>query len=218
MNNKKPPRTCLQVCVSLLEYADNTERQLYEKLEKRGYPRDEIAAAIALLKEKRLFSERDYAFRYAYSAAKNKQWGPRRILLSMREKGFSQENLRAVENALGVHAFDVRALRDAGAEASQEALSPGNDNSAIENLLSTLDFPAICAILMMRVLRAAANAPLREYFESGSISADTTRQKLYASRQKLVAALLRRGFSMDTIRDAEELVREKLREERADEE
>lgn len=191
---------CLRACAAILEYADNTEAQLRDKLERRGFGRAEIDGAIGYYKGRGFFSERRYAFQFAYDAAVRRQWGPRRILCAMREKGFSRENQEAVQECL------LAAVRGEGSEENIE-------QTDIENLLSCLDFPEICAILIVKNLKTAGYAPLRAWYREQLPEDREERAKLFRLRQKLYAALARRGFDFSILRDAEERVREMLARE-----
>ena len=212
-------RTCLQVCVAILEYADNTERQLRQKLAERGFPPEEIDAAVTTVKAKRLFSEQNYAGRYALLCAK-KNWGPRRILLSMREKGFREENISAVDAAMKAAMTGAAGGRSPDAPGAFSAIGENAgaqireeisriDNSDIENLLYSLDFISSCAILIRAAIHQQRYRRLRTWYEEGELpEGREARMALQKERQRLYAALFRRGFDMGTIRDAEDVVRE----------
>lgn len=188
----KARRSCLQSCVAILAFADNTENQLREKLEKRGYAEKEIAAAIAKVKEKGLYSERTYALQFLRSYAR-RGYGPRRITAAMAQKGFSRENLTMAEALLR------------GESPSAGGSYSARDNSDIENLLSSLDFLTNCAILITKTVEGRGYPHFGEYLRSGELPEEKEdRAALFRERQKLRAALLRRGYAFSTVKEAEE--------------
>lgn len=189
---EKARRSCLQSCVAILAFADNTEKQLREKLEKRGYAEGEIAAAIAKVKEKGLYSERTYALQFLRSYA-GRGYGPRRITAAMAQKGFSRENLMMAEALLR------------GESPSAGGPYSARDNSDIENLLSSLDFLTNCAILITKAAEGRGYPHFGDYLRSGELPEEKEdRAALFRERQKLRAALLRRGFAFSTVKEAEE--------------
>ena len=82
--------------LSLLQYGDQSPRQLARKLTARGISRDTAAAAVEYLSEKGYVREDDTA-RLRAEQGVRKLWGPHRIREDLRAHGFSPD---ATEEAL----------------------------------------------------------------------------------------------------------------------
>ncbi len=184
-------RSCLQAALAILEYADNTERQLREKLLSRGYREEEVDAAIGALRAKKLLDERDIALRFLRSEYERGR-GPARIRADLRRRGFSRENLALCEALLAGE----------GGEGDAEA----------ESLQSFLDFPAKCAILLEKIAKSRGFELLLAFYR-GEETPRERREELRRERERAAASLMRRGYSPEDYRAAERLLRETLSRE-----
>lgn len=111
----------LRAAASLLAYKENTESELKRKLLDRGYDPADIDAAFAVLREKRYLDEKRYFFRFVENCALSRRFGPRRILMEAKIKGFSEKTVSENrEEALSGFDFDELCLQTA-------ARLPGND-------------------------------------------------------------------------------------------
>jgi len=81
--------------VNMLSYADNTEKQLREKLSRKGFSKEDIDGAIAYLHEYRYINETAHAKRLCDSLVRVKLWGRRRIVREMKLRGFSESDIEA---------------------------------------------------------------------------------------------------------------------------
>lgn len=79
-----------------LAYGDNTEKQLYEKLCRKGFPKEACAAAVGFCVEKRYIDEEDQLRRFMEMLCTRKKYGLRRIKQEIYQKGFSDRAVKAV--------------------------------------------------------------------------------------------------------------------------
>lgn len=90
---KTPNRSTREYALSLLEYADRTERQLRQKLEEKEYPADEIEETLLFLKEYHYLDDEAYAGRYVCAASAKKS--KRQIRAALEQKGVARELIEA---------------------------------------------------------------------------------------------------------------------------
>lgn len=83
--------------VNILEYADNTERRLREKLGRKGFSPDDIETAVAYVKAGGLLNDKRYIAAAAEYMANVKLYGKARIAQSLYAKGFSRDDISALE-------------------------------------------------------------------------------------------------------------------------
>lgn len=89
-------KKAIKTGMNILGYSDNTERQLHDKLIKKGYHEDVIVASIEYLIEKGYLNEERHINRAIIFLADTKLLGRRRIYEELKKKGFSREK---IENA-----------------------------------------------------------------------------------------------------------------------
>ena len=92
---KKPEQTALVAAVDILPRQENSEAKLSEKLARKGYGEEEIAGAIARLKERRYLNDADACarqFAFLYTESRN---SVRQICLKLRQRGFTKEDIDA---------------------------------------------------------------------------------------------------------------------------
>ncbi|MBQ7500720.1 MAG: regulatory protein RecX [Clostridia bacterium] len=133
----------LKSALNILNYADNTEKKLREKLRSRGYSRSAVDEAVVYLKRYRYLDDRRFMERAVNHYANVKLYGARRIISSLYAKGFAREDIESLD-------FDEYGI----------------------------DFVELCR---KRIEKTASR---------------------YKSREALVAALLRYGFSYSEIKEA----------------
>ena len=75
--------SCYASAMRLLAYADRSEKQLREQLERRGYGKEEINDAIELLKEKKYLSDPRFMEQCARYLANRKLYGRGRIRIEL---------------------------------------------------------------------------------------------------------------------------------------
>ena len=95
MKRTTPKPTALQKAVELLAAQDHSTAKLTEKLARRGYEPDEIAAAVARLSEKRYLDDEAVCqrqFRYMYEESR---LSLRQIVEKLRQRGFPGEIIEA---------------------------------------------------------------------------------------------------------------------------
>lgn len=79
-----------------LAYGDNTEKQLYEKLCRKGFPKEACAAAVGFCVEKHYIDEEAQLRRFMDMLCTRKKYGLRRIRQEIYQKGFSDRAVKAV--------------------------------------------------------------------------------------------------------------------------
>lgn len=93
-----------------LDHADHTEKALYDKLKKAGFPPRPSAAVIAWLREYGLIDDRRFAARYAEQCAEA-NISSREAYFKMTNKGVPREMAKAALDALSVdETAQIRAL------------------------------------------------------------------------------------------------------------
>ena len=92
---KKPEKTALIAAVDILARQEYSEAKLFEKLARKGYDEEEIAGAIARLKERRYLNDAEACarqFAFLYTESRN---SVRQICLKLRQRGFTKEDIDA---------------------------------------------------------------------------------------------------------------------------
>ena len=92
---KKPEKTALVAAVDILARQEYSEAKLSEKLVRKGYGEEEIAGAIARLKERHYLNDADACarqFAFLYNESRN---SVRQICLKLRQRGFTKEDIDA---------------------------------------------------------------------------------------------------------------------------
>ena len=74
-----------------LSYCPRSVEEVKRKLEEKGFSPLTIKKTLARVKELGYTNDRDYAYVFACSSIKNKQWGTMRIYSVLLSKGVSQE-------------------------------------------------------------------------------------------------------------------------------
>ena len=102
----------LERAYSLLDFSDNSEAALRQKLLRRGYLRESIDEAIATLKARNVLSDEALLSRYVVSLAEKKLYGRRKIVAALLAKGFRADDVRhALDNAVACGDVDFDAIR-----------------------------------------------------------------------------------------------------------
>ena len=98
MNNidkNEPKNTGLKEVMNaasnILVFADNTEKNLRDKLLRKGYSEELIASAVEKLKEAGLINDSRLMHSYSEYLAGKKLYGKARIKLELQKKGFERE-------------------------------------------------------------------------------------------------------------------------------
>lgn len=92
---KKPEKTALVAAVDILARQEYSEAKLSEKLARKSYGEEEIAGAIARLKERHYLNDADACarqFAFLYNESRN---SVRQICLKLRQRGFTKEDIDA---------------------------------------------------------------------------------------------------------------------------
>ena len=95
-NNNYDFEMIYQKALRLLDYSNQTEKTLFNKLIKKGYNKDIIRKVIERLKENQILNQDQYAEIYSENLAKIKLYGPSRIYIKLKEKGISDEKSRLI--------------------------------------------------------------------------------------------------------------------------
>lgn len=92
---KKPTKTALVAAVDILARQEHSEKKLVEKLTRKGYAEDEIAGAIARLKEKHYLDDEaacQRQFDYLYNESRKSVM---QICVKLTQRGFASSLVRA---------------------------------------------------------------------------------------------------------------------------
>lgn len=92
---EEPEKTALVAAVDILARQEYSEAKLSEKLARKGYGEEEIAGAIARLKERHYLNDADACarqFAFLYTESRN---SVRQICLKLRQRGFTKEDIDA---------------------------------------------------------------------------------------------------------------------------
>lgn len=81
----------LKRALNMLAYAPNTEAGLRRKLREKGASSQDAEEVIAYLKHRGYIDEADYLYRFVENYGNSRKYGPRRIRMAAREKGFDSE-------------------------------------------------------------------------------------------------------------------------------
>lgn len=134
-----------------------TEAALFAKLEHKGFPEDEVRAAVARCKEERYLDDRLFAQLHVESALERRNVGNRRIAAELVRKGIDPEAARAAACA------GQRPERERAKSAVERMIrvDPKRSYASLARALERLGFPTP---LIYDVLRdhAAAFGPLAE--------------------------------------------------------
>ena len=87
----KRQQKAVRSALNMLDYADNTEKRLREKLFHKGYSTDEVDFAIEYAKKMDYLNESRFLEAFIYSLANTKLYGKRRIIQELYVKGFTRE-------------------------------------------------------------------------------------------------------------------------------
>ena len=81
------PRDAYQTALDLLSRRDHFLRELSDKLRRKGFPADEIDAAIARCQDLGLVDDKRVAERFVEVRAATRGWGPNRLAAELRKRG-----------------------------------------------------------------------------------------------------------------------------------
>ncbi len=96
-------RAYLSACSSIA-YSPSSLKGLLRKLIQKGFPRDAAEEALAIIKERGFVNESEIALRRAELCV-NKHWGRSRIILKLKEEGFSEPSLSSAREYLSTVDF-----------------------------------------------------------------------------------------------------------------
>lgn len=114
-----------------------TEAALFAKLEQKGYPEDEIRAAVERCKRERYVDDRLFAQFYVESALERRNVGNRRIMAELVRKGIDPEAARDAVNG------DGRSERRRAEDAMEKMLrlDPDRSYASVARAMERLGFP-----------------------------------------------------------------------------
>ena len=92
-------RRARKAALSLLSYADNSRRRLFEKLRHKGISAEIAERAVADMVTEGLLSEERQLESAVLSLAEHRLFGPYRILADLSSKGYKGEDVRAAIHA-----------------------------------------------------------------------------------------------------------------------
>ncbi len=117
-------RSALDFSLARLAQRAHSEGELTSKMERAGYPADEITSTLAKLRDWRYVDDRAYASAFALSAVEHKRWGPVRIARTLRQRGVSGA---FIEEALArvFHEGERKVVEEALARFQRKHRHPG---------------------------------------------------------------------------------------------
>jgi regulatory protein len=81
----------------LLARRSHTSAELYHKLGRKGFPRDEIARVIEEFSSKGYLNDEETALRWAQNLVRAKQWGRLKVAAYLARKGLDREMVERVQ-------------------------------------------------------------------------------------------------------------------------
>lgn len=125
VKEKKNRRSCKDEALFWLEYGDRTEKEMVQRLRKKGYDEREIAQTMAFLTEYSFLDDARYARKFV-EMSKEKGHGPIRIRRELQEKGVTSS---AADLAMeeGYHRETERQIAMGIAEKALRSLCGGMD-------------------------------------------------------------------------------------------
>lgn len=98
MNNSELDlKSALNAGLRIIGAADNTERQMRDKLKAKGFDREAVDYAVSELERLGYLDEKRYIENAVYYYANRKLYGPRRIPLELRKKGFRSDYISSID-------------------------------------------------------------------------------------------------------------------------
>ena len=86
-----PPRDAYQTALDLLSRRDHFRRELVDKLRRKGFPADQVEAAIARCQDLGLVDDERVAERFVEVRAATRGWGPNRLAAELRKRGVAPD-------------------------------------------------------------------------------------------------------------------------------
>ena len=87
----------VRTAFNILDYADNTEKKLREKLKRKGHPPEAVDFAVEYAKKSGALDDRRYMRRLAEQMATVKLYGRRRIVNELYVKGFKKSDILSLD-------------------------------------------------------------------------------------------------------------------------
>ncbi|MDD6265630.1 MAG: regulatory protein RecX [Clostridia bacterium] len=83
--------------VNIMNYADNTERKLREKLARKGNNSDAVNYAVEFVKKQGILNDKRYLNHISERIANGKLYGKRRVIFELYTKGFRREDIEELD-------------------------------------------------------------------------------------------------------------------------
>lgn len=93
--------TCKDYAVRLLSFCDRSEKEIREKILKKGYSEDECEEAIAFCREYGYIDDDRFAGHFVHDAVVLKKLGAVRIKNDLRQKGVAEETIAEAMSEIG---------------------------------------------------------------------------------------------------------------------
>lgn len=85
-----------QQALKILDFSPQTEKGIFLKLLKKGYPKQVVKKVIYKLKDENLLNDKYYAKIYANNLIQNKHIGKKKLLLKLNLKGINNEDAMVI--------------------------------------------------------------------------------------------------------------------------
>lgn len=89
----RPRGSALQFALNRLARRAHSQGELTAKMERAGFPTQQIEETLVKLIGWRYLDDRAFARSYALSAVEHKRWGPARVEVGLRQRGVSEEHI-----------------------------------------------------------------------------------------------------------------------------
>lgn len=99
--------SCRDYALKLISFKDRTEKEITDRLLRKGFSEEEAAGELAFLHEYGYINDESYAKRFAADAVNLKKWGKRRIITELVRRGIERT---AAENAAEEVCTDTQSL------------------------------------------------------------------------------------------------------------
>ena len=97
IEERRKTSPAIRSALNILDYADNTEKKLKEKLSRKNFSADEIEEALTYVKDIGYLNEEEHIKNAADYMAEVKLYGRYRIKKALLEKGFSSDMVKSLD-------------------------------------------------------------------------------------------------------------------------
>lgn len=100
LKSESQKKEALEYALLFLSYRSRSEKEMTDRLRKKGFSPETITATLEELKNRKLLNDFEFAKNLMESRAKHKQYGNYRIIQELRQKGINSEVAEALSKEL----------------------------------------------------------------------------------------------------------------------